>query len=460
VGYLKLENKKVLVVGLGRSGIAAAQILRSRNALVTVCDHKAADETGIDIESMQRAGIEIYTGDYPKVSRHNYDLLIASPGIALNIQPFQEAFAQGIPVIGELELAYRLKKEQTELLAITGTNGKTTTTALLQEILARGGKRAFTAGNIGIALATLVDEVEDAVIAVEVSSFQLETAVDFRPHICGILNITPDHLDRHQSMRAYVEAKAKIFQKQRPEDYAVFNYEDPILRELGPSCPARLFYFSAEQPLSEGAFVEDNHVTIMVENKKVRICPLNRIKLRGKHNLENVLCAAMMACLGGIAAPAIAEVLSSFKGVRHRLEEVDCQNNILYINDSKATNPESAIKALESFDNPIILIAGGRNKGSSFDQLAELIKSKVKEIILLGEAKEEIKQAVMDVNYKNIHEVGSFPEAVRMAYNLAKPGDVVLLSPACASWDMFPSYEHRGDLFCQLVKSLSGKALE
>jgi UDP-N-acetylmuramoylalanine--D-glutamate ligase len=248
VGYLKLENKKVLVVGLGRSGIAAAQILRSRNALVTVCDHKAADETGIDIESMQRAGIEIYTGDYPKVSRHNYDLLIASPGIALNIQPFQEAFAQGIPVIGELELAYRLKKEQTELLAITGTNGKTTTTALLQEILARGGKRAFTAGNIGIALATLVDEVEDAVIAVEVSSFQLETAVDFRPHICGILNITPDHLDRHQSMRAYVEAKAKIFQKQRPEDYAVFNYEDPILRELGPSCPARLFYFSAEPP--------------------------------------------------------------------------------------------------------------------------------------------------------------------------------------------------------------------
>ena len=175
-------------------------------------------------------------------------------------------------------------------------------------------KRAFTAGNIGIALATLVDEVEDAVIAVEVSSFQLETAVDFRPHICGILNITPDHLDRHQSMRAYVEAKAKIFQKQRPEDYAVFNYEDPILRELGPSCPARLFYFSAEQPLSEGAFVEDNHVTIMVENKKVRICPLNRIKLRGKHNLENVLCAAMMAYLGGIAAPAIAEVLSSFKG--------------------------------------------------------------------------------------------------------------------------------------------------
>jgi UDP-N-acetylmuramoylalanine--D-glutamate ligase len=460
VGYLKLENKKVLVVGLGRSGIAAAQILRSRNALVTVCDHKAADETGIDIESMQRAGIEIYTGDYHKVSRHNYDLLIASPGIALNIQPFQEAFAQGIPVIGELELAYRLKKEQTELLAITGTNGKTTTTALLQEILARGGKRAFTAGNIGIALATLVDEVEDAVIAVEVSSFQLETAVDFRPHICGILNITPDHLDRHQSMRAYVEAKAKIFQKQRPEDYAVFNYEDPILRELGPSCPARLFYFSAEQPLSEGAFVEDNHVTIMVENKKVRICPLNRIKLRGKHNLENVLCAAMMAYLGGIAAPAIAEVLSSFKGVRHRLEEVDCQNNILYINDSKATNPESAIKALESFDNPIILIAGGRNKGSSFDQLAELIKSKVKELILLGEAKEEIKQAVMDVNYKNIHEVGSFPEAVRMAYNLAKPGDVVLLSPACASWDMFPSYEHRGDLFCQLVKSLSGKALE
>lgn len=451
---LKLENRKVLVVGLGRSGVAAAEILRRRKARVTVCDLKSADEIGIDLKSMQRAGIEIYTGSYPEVGKDSYDLLIASPGISPNIQPFRQALDQGIPVIGELELAYRFKKEQTELVAITGTNGKTTTTALLQEILARGGKRSFSAGNIGIALTTLVDEVEEAVIAVEVSSFQLETVVDFRPHICGILNITPDHLDRHQTMQAYTEAKAKIFRKQRAEDIAVFNYEDPALRKLEPSCPARLFYFSAEQPLPEGAFVEDNSLVIMVDHKKERICSLDSIKLRGKHNLENILCAALMAYLGGIPAPAIAEALSGFKGVRHRLEEVCCENNILYINDSKATNPESVIKALESFENPIILIAGGRNKGSSFEQLALLINCKVKELVLLGEAKEQIKQSVMDVNYKNIHEVESFAEAVRTAQNLAEAGDVVLLSPACASWDMFPSYEHRGDLFCHLVQSI------
>ncbi|NLO20531.1 MAG: UDP-N-acetylmuramoyl-L-alanine--D-glutamate ligase [Syntrophomonadaceae bacterium] len=452
---MKLENKSVLVVGLGRSGVAAAEILRCRKARVTVCDLKSADEIGIDSSILQRAGIEIYIGAYPEVSRENYDLLIASPGIPLNIQPFRQAFDQGIPVIGELELAYRLKKEQTELLAITGTNGKTTTTALLQDIFARAGRNSFSAGNIGIALTTLVDEVESAVIAVEVSSFQLETVVDFKPHICGILNITPDHLDRHQTMQAYIEAKAKVFQQQDSEDYAVFNYEDSNLRELGPSCPARLFYFSADQSLPEGAFVEDNYLVIMVNERQERICSLDSIRLRGKHNQENILCAAMMAYLAGAPAPIIAEALTHFKGVRHRLEEVCCENNILYINDSKATNPESAIKALESFDNPIILIAGGRNKGSSFDQLALLISRKVKELVLLGEAKEQIKQSVMDVNYKNIHEVETFAEAVRTAQKLAEAGDVVLLSPACASWDMFPSYEHRGDLFCQLVQSIN-----
>ncbi len=451
---MKLENQKVLVVGLGRSGIAAAEILRRRKARVSVCDRKSAEEIGIDLSQMQRAGIKIYTGAYPQISRENYDLLIASPGIPLKIEPFQDALKDGIPVIGELELAYRLKKEQTQLLAITGTNGKTTTTALLQEILAQGGRKALVAGNIGIALTTLVDEVEDAVIAVEVSSFQLETAVDFRPHICGILNITPDHLDRHQTWRAYVEAKAKVFQKQRAADFAVFNYEDPTLRELGPRCPARLFYFSTENSLPEGAFVEDNYLVIKILNQKERICSLDKIRLRGKHNQENILCAAMMAYLTGVPSSVIAQVLSGFKGVRHRLEEVSSVNNILYINDSKATNPEAAIKALESFDNPIILIAGGRNKGSSFEELAQVIKSRVKELVLLGEAKDQIKQSVMDVNYKNIHEVESFAEAVKTAQNLARAGDVVLLSPACASWDMFPSYEHRGDLFCHLVRSV------
>ncbi len=451
---MHLENKRVLVVGLGRSGEAAAEILKRHKAQVSVCDRKGADEIQASLDKLKSAGIQVYAGEYPAVSREKYDLLVASPGIPLDIQPFQQACQEGIPIIGELELAYQLKNSKTQILAVTGTNGKTTTTALLQQIFAQDGRAAFCAGNIGIALTTLVDEVEDAVIAVEVSSFQLETIVDFRPSICGLLNITPDHLDRHKTMTAYIKAKENIFSQQTEDDFAVLNYEDCTIREIAARCPSRVFYFSSEQVLQEGAFIEDNYLVIAAHNKKQIICPLDYIQLRGRHNLENILCAVMMAYLGGARIQSIAATLAEFKGVRHRMEEVAYEDGILYINDSKATNPESAIKALESFSNPIILIAGGRNKGSDFKQLARLINQKVKELVLLGEAKTDIKQAVMDMNYKNIYEVEGFEEAVITAHELAQAGDVVLLSPACASWDMFPSYEHRGDLFCQVVKSI------
>ncbi len=451
---MDLENIKVLVVGLGKSGLAAAEILCKKKARVTVCDRKPAEEIDADLERIRGAGIDVYTGEYPRVSLEQYDLLVASPGISLETEPFQQAFKEGIPVIGELELAYRLKKEATRLFAITGTNGKTTTTSLLQQILLRAGKESFCAGNIGIALTTMIDQVEEAVIALEVSSFQLETVADFRPLICGILNITPDHLDRHKSLEAYIETKARIFRRQTEDDYAVLNYEDPTVRRLAADCPSRVVYFSAERVLSEGAFIEDHYLVIKIGEQKERICSLDSILLRGRHNRENILCAAMMGYLGGVGPKAIADTLAEFKGVRHRMEEM-LYNDILYINDSKATNPESAIKALESFDNPIILIAGGRNKGASFDQLGAVIRQKVKVLILLGEAKDQIKQAVMDKNFQNIYEVEGFEEAVLTAHKLAEAGDVVLLSPACASWDMFPSYEHRGDLFCRLVQSIA-----
>ncbi len=451
---MNLKDKRVLVVGLGRSGAAAAEILKRHQAQVSVCDRKPADELNTDLSRLESMGIKIYTGEYPVVSKDKFDLLVASPGIALDIQPFQQAYKEDIPIIGELELAYQLKDDQTPIFAISGTNGKTTTTALLQQIFTRDGKVAYCAGNIGVALTTLVDVVKDAVMVVEVSSFQLETMLDFRPRVCGLLNITPDHLDRHKSMAAYIKAKERIFSRQTEDDFAVLNYEDKTIKEIATRCPSRVFYFSSAQLLSEGACIEDNHIVLAVGDKKQRICSLDQIKLRGKHNLENILCAALMAYLGGVRAQSIAETLADFKGVRHRMEEVAVKEGILYMNDSKATNPESVIKALESFDNPIILLAGGRNKGSDFGQLAGLIKKKVKELILLGEAKNEIKQAVMDVNYKNIHEVEGFEEAVLSAHKMAQAGDVVLLSPACASWDMFPSYEHRGDLFCQLVRSI------
>jgi len=451
---VNIENKQILVVGMGRSGIAAAQILRRRNALVSICDKKSAYEINIDLNELEADGIKVYTGEYPPVTREHFDLLVASPGIPLNIKPFQQAYHEGIAIIGEIELAYQLKNCNTVLYAVTGTNGKTTTIALLQKIMKNDGRVSIYGGNIGVPLTAVVDRVEETVISVEVSSFQLETIADFRPSICGILNITPDHLDRHKSMEAYINTKGRILENQKEEDFAVINYDDPILREMAKKCKSRVFYFSIDKKFTNGAFIEDKCISVSVENKKVRICSAEDLCLRGKHNLENVLCAAMMSYLGGAKIEAIAETLTTFKGVRHRMEEVIYQDEILYINDSKATNPESVIKALESFDNPVILIAGGRNKGSDFAKLAAVIKEKVVELVLVGEAKEEIEQAVMDKNYQNIHEVEGFEDAVITAHKLAHPGDVVLLSPACASWDMFSSYEHRGDMFCDVVKSI------
>jgi UDP-N-acetylmuramoylalanine--D-glutamate ligase len=437
------NNKKILIVGMGKSGMGAALTLAEKNAQITICDKKQAGEIAFDIEQLVKAGIKVHTGGYPLINQEQFDLIVASPGIPLDILPFQQALAEGVPVIGELELAYQLKHKDTVIMAITGTNGKTTTTALLQKILENDGKISYAGGNIGTALTTLINQVNEGFLSVEVSSFQLETIVDFRPKICGIINITPDHLDRHKTMAAYIETKERITKNQTEQDFAVFNYNDPILREMASRCKAQVFYFSTEEVLKEGAYLDNNNVMISVDQKTEQICSLDDIQLRGKHNLENILCAALMAYLGGVKSQSIADTLKSFKGVRHRMEEVALENGILYINDSKATNPDSAIKALESFDKPIVLIAGGKNKGSSFDLFALYIKEKVKELVLVGEAKEDIKHAVIDIDYRNIHEVEDFSEAVIKAHKLARNGDVVLLSPACASWDMFPSYEHR-----------------
>lgn len=451
---MNFSGRRVLVVGLERSGSAAARILNRYKAVVSACDKKDAADIRTDLEELKRLGITIYTGMYPNVSRKDFDLLVASPGVPLTIEPFAVAQREGIPIIGEVELAYQLKSPGVEMLAVTGTNGKTTTTALLQKILECDGRHSLMGGNIGVALSAMVADLAAGIISVEMSSFQLESIDEFRPEICGILNITPDHLDRHKTMDAYIAAKARIFENQLPEDYTVLNYEDAILKKMALDCPAKVFYFSTDRILGEGAFAENGWVTVVVEKTKHVICPLEQLTLRGKHNLENILCASMMAVLAGVKKEALQEALTTFPGVRHRMENVAAKGGVLYINDSKATNPDSAMKALASFQEPIVLIAGGRNKGSDFTALAHDIKARVRELVLLGEARDEIKHAVMELDFKNIHEVEDFETAVITASKLARPGDVVLLSPACASWDMFPSYEHRGDLFCEVVRSL------
>lgn len=451
---MDFSGKRILVVGLARSGLSAINVLSKRGAVLSACDSKSAEKLEQKYLELKDLGVKLYTGSYPQVDSGDYDLLVVSPGVPLQIAPIRQAYEAGIPVIGEVELAFLLKAGGVEIYAITGTNGKTTTTALLQFIMETAGKKAYSGGNIGIPLTALLDQLEEGVIAVEMSSFQLDTSIDFRPHICGLLNITPDHLDRHGSMESYIAAKAKIFARQDSSDYAIFNYEDESLRKMAEFCPSQVIFFSSERILEEGAFVEDGTITVRLNSKRQPICPVAELLLRGRHNLENILCAVLMAYIGGAQTEAIRLALKTFKGVRHRMEEVAVHNGIIYINDSKATNPESVMRALESFSEPIILIAGGRNKGSQFNILAQYIKAKVKELILLGEAKQDLKAAVIDAGFENIHEVEGLEAAVAKSYELARKGDVVMLSPACASWDMFANYEQRGDLFCEAVRSI------
>jgi UDP-N-acetylmuramoylalanine--D-glutamate ligase len=450
---LDFSDKKILVIGLARSGMAALASLHKRGACLTAYDAKSEAELADCVAVLREMGVTVYAGTFPPVSS-DYDLLVVSPGVPLEIEPVQTACRLGIEVISELELAYRIKSARLEMLAVTGTNGKTTTTTLLEKILLEAGRHAAAGGNIGVALCSQVEEMQDGYISVEASSFQLETTSTFRPHIAGILNITPDHLDRHKTMQGYMAAKAKVFARQSKDDFLVLNYEDELVRQMGAEAASRIIYFSTDQPLQEGIFVSGLTIQIKWQGDRIDLMPVSELRLRGRHNLENALCAAAMAWADGVDPQSIANVLRTFSGVRHRLEEVACHNDILYINDSKGTNPDSTMKALDAFDRPIILIAGGRPKGGSYSQVAQEISRKVRDLVLLGEAREMIKSEVMETGFRNIHEVEDFPAAVNQAHQLARPGDVVLLSPACASWDMFPSYEHRGDLFCELIHSI------
>jgi len=448
---MNLNGKKVLVVGMARSGLAAAGLLKHRRAVVTIYDGKNNEELATEIKSLP-AGTEIVLGDYQTLLRREFDLVVASPGVPLGMPLLAHMIAQGVPVVSEIELAYWVKSPGLHFLAITGTNGKTTTTALVADIVHQAGIRSVAAGNIGLPLSQVVEEMETGMVAVECSSFQLETIKDFHPLCSGILNITPDHLDRHLTMENYAAIKSRIYANQDTHEFTILNLEDPWIRGFRPGC--RVGYFSTARVLEEGIWVEEGKIRVSLGGKTESVCRVSEVKLRGKHNLENVLCAVGITRAAGIGVEAIRHSLMTFAGVRHRLQEVGKVGGVLYVNDSKGTNPDSTIKALESFTEPIVLIAGGRNKGSDFRQLAKIIARKVKALVLLGEARSIIRQTVEETGFNNIVEVDSIQDAVLVARDLAQPGEVVLLSPACASWDMFKDYEERGDLFCEVVSSL------
>ena len=442
-------SDKVLVIGAARSGMAGAEFLAKEGNQVVLTDMKQPAQTN----GLEEQGVDFIWGEQPDVAAIQPDYIVMSPGVPLTIPPVRYAQENGIPVIGELELAYRNCKA--EFAAITGTNGKTTTTTLIGELMKKTGRRVFVGGNIGVPVISYADQLqaEDIVVA-EVSSFQLETVESFCPHLALMINLTPDHLDRHGDMAGYLAAKARIFENQKESDYLVLNYDDVALRELQAQSKGKVIFFSQKHKLEEGVYLDGEQVMLTLNGETVAICRADEIAIKGKHNLENAMGAIAFAYLSGVSPADIREVLMEFQGVEHRLEPVRTLNDVLYINDSKGTNPDSTIKAIEAYDRPLVIILGGKNKGVPFAELAQLVKQRVKKAVLVGQAKAELKEALTEADYHEFVEADSFEAAVATAANLAEPGDIVLLSPACTSWDMFSSFEERGRLFKQLVNKL------
>ena len=449
---IELTNKRVLVVGLGRSGVASALFLKSRGARVTVSDTKSPDQLRNEIPALLDHGIAVETGGHGERTFQNQDLIVVSPGVPVDAEPLVQARALGERVIGEIELAAAFLPGP--VVAITGSNGKTTTTTLIGEILAKGGLKILVGGNIGKPAISLVEKATpESVIVLEVSSFQLETVFSFQPKVAVVLNVTPDHLDRHRTFAAYVDAKARIFENQQAEDFAVLNGDDPTCVDLAPRTRAQTFWFSRKREVESGAFVRKGQVFIRRSGVDHEVMAVAEIPLKGGHNVENVLAAICASELMGCDAASIRNAIRDFKAVEHRLEYVATLRGVEYYNDSKATNVDATIKALESFPRNIHLILGGKDKGSDYAVLNELLRQRVKCVYTIGAAAEKIQLHIKGAT--SIVAAGSMETALKQASSAAQPGDIVLLAPACASFDQFQNYEHRGRVFKELVRSLS-----
>jgi UDP-N-acetylmuramoylalanine--D-glutamate ligase len=449
---MELDNKRVLVVGLGRSGVASALFLKSRGARVTVSDSKSEDQLGNEIPVLLDHGIAVETGRHGERTFQNQDLIVVSPGVPVDAQPLAQARALGEQVIGEIELASEFLPGP--IVAITGSNGKTTTTTLVGDILAKSGVKTLVGGNIGTpAIALVADATPETVIVLEVSSFQLETIRSFRPKIAVVLNVTPDHLDRHRTFQAYVDAKARIFENQQPEDFAVLNADDPTCVELTSRTRAQVFWFSRKREVEQGAFLRKGQIFFRADGTEREVMPVSDLSLKGGHNVENVLAAICAADLMGCEPASIRTTVHDFKAVEHRLEFVATVNGVDYYNDSKATNVDATIKALESFPANIHLILGGKDKGSDYTVLNDLLRQRVKSVYTIGAAAEKIQSHIKGATV--IVSAGTMDSAVKQALASAQPGDIVLLAPACASFDQFQNYEHRGRVFKELVGNLA-----
>ena len=449
---MDLKNKRVLVVGLGRSGVAAAFFLQEHGAKVTVSDTKSEAQLQHEVSQLLDRGISIEAGRHGERTFRDQDLIVVSPGVPPDQPQLQHARTLGIPVIGEVELAFRFL--QGKMLAITGSNGKTTTTTLVGEILSKSGRKTLVGGNIGTPVISLAGkESPENLVVLEISSFQLETIEQFRPWIAAILNITPDHLDRHHTFEAYVAAKARIFENQTSGDFGVLNADDPACVALEKKVKGSLYWFSRRQPVEQGAFLKGDEIIFRQNGREQAVLSRGDIPLKGLHNLENVLAAVTMTALAGCNPQQIRQAVSEFRAVEHRLELVNSVNGVKFYNDSKATNVDATIKALESFPGNIHIILGGKDKGSDYTVLVPLLRERAKAAYLIGAAAEKIRSQIQGSTM--LVSAGTLERAVHQAFETAKPGDIVLLAPACASFDQFENYEQRGRIFKELVLGLA-----
>lgn len=448
----------ILIIGAARSGVASAEYLLSIGKEIVISDMNT--KLAEDVETqLGHASVSYVWGKQPDVAALQPELIVMSPGVPLSIPPVVKARELGIPVISEPELAFRYS--DVPFVAITGTNGKTTTTTLTAFLLEKEGRKVVAGGNIGLPLISQCPKMSaNDIVVAEMSSFQLESVDSFCPKVAVVMNLTPDHLDRHKTMEAYAAAKANIFKNQGPEEYLLLNKDDAIVAAMAAGAKSHVYYFSQQEILDEGIWLEDGNLVYRLDKNGASqvLIPAAEIGIVGSHNWQNAMAASLAALLMGQQPEIIAERLRAFKGVAHRMEPVATIDGVLYVNDSKGTNPDSTEKALGSYgERPIVLIAGGRNKGSDMAVLVPLMRAHCRGVVLVGEATGDFIDAFERTGYTDYVCTDSFEDAVAKAREMAQSGDVVLLSPACASWDMFDNFEQRGDLFKELVKDYAAK---
>lgn len=448
------EGKRVLVVGLARTGVAVSLFAAGYGATVTATDEKPESALGETAARLRAAGVRLELGGHPSSIFFEQDLIVVSPGVPANLAPMVLAHVGGVPVWGEIELAWRFLRGK--LIAVTGSNGKTTTTSLVGHILESAGIPTLVGGNIGAPLISLVERSTDSTVTVaEVSSFQLETIEAFRPEIGVLLNLTPDHLDRHASFEEYAGAKMRLFENQLERDFAILNADDPEVTKRMPS-KSHVFWFSRQKRVAEGAFLLDDQIIFRLDGSETVIGKRSDIPLRGEHNVENVLAACAAAYLAGATPAAIANGVKTFRGVENRLEFVAEIGGVSFYNDSKATNVDAALKAVQAFPGPLLVILGGRDKGAPYTPLAEALRNKGRAALLIGESADKIATDLGDA--VECLQAGTLDRAIEMAAERARPGDTVVLAPACSSFDQFENYEQRGRVFKQFVAQLEKRS--